>query len=140
MADPDRVARIRAYLEQHRNTYDRDALRQQLLADGYADRDIDLAMTQVYGNDVEASMSSSRAVLTLPLVILGTVLLNSGACFASLRTVGIVPIGIGVVLELIAAALLWNRQPTVARGIIWGVPIWLILTIALVFFVLSQLG
>ena len=49
MTAPEELAQIRAYLEQHRATYDREALRRKLLADGSTPAVVDLAITQVYG-------------------------------------------------------------------------------------------
>ena len=78
MADSQQVARIRDYLEQHRQTYDRDALRQQLLADGHPAEAVDLAIAQVYGvqvtGPVQQPARDTRAKLAL--VILGTLLVN----------------------------------------------------------------
>ncbi|HSH77239.1 MAG TPA: hypothetical protein VLA19_01755 [Herpetosiphonaceae bacterium] len=45
----ERVARIRAYLDQHRSVYNADALRRKLLADGHERREVDQAMAQVFG-------------------------------------------------------------------------------------------
>ena len=52
MADSENVARIRAYLEQHRQTYDKQALRTKLLNDGHDPAAVELALAQVYGFEV----------------------------------------------------------------------------------------
>ncbi|GAC1655126.1 MAG: hypothetical protein NVS4B8_30280 [Herpetosiphon sp.] len=52
MADPEAVARIRFYLDAHKATYDREALRRQLLADGHDPALVDQALTEVYSVDL----------------------------------------------------------------------------------------
>jgi len=59
MADLEETARIRAYLEKHRATYDRAALRRKLLANGFTASAVDQAMTEVYG---EAGLAPSGPV------------------------------------------------------------------------------
>ncbi len=49
MADPAEVARIRAFLEQHRQTYHRSALHAKLLDEGHDPSAIEEALAQVYG-------------------------------------------------------------------------------------------
>ena len=55
MTEPEEVARIRAYLEQHRATYDREALRRKLVAEGSTPEAVDQAMTEAYGSADNAS-------------------------------------------------------------------------------------
>jgi hypothetical protein len=140
MTDSDRVARIRAFLEQHRDTYDRDALRQQLIADGHAPQDIDLAMAQVYGLQVApqslpaVERDASFNTTQFALVIIGTMVLNAvllcGALAAaanselsgtSLTTL----LGTSLLLPLLAeggaAWALRQRNRAVSRGLMWGV-------------------
>ena len=50
MGEPNHdIARIRAYLEEHRAAYDQAVLRQQLLDDGHDPQAVDAAIAQVYG-------------------------------------------------------------------------------------------
>ena len=142
----EQIARIRAYLQRHRDTYDRDALRRQLLDDGYSAEEIDAAMAEVYGDERAATVSSST-MLALPAVIFGILVLNAGACIISALSDGLIPLNIGfaplvttLVLEGVVVALLWTRRPVLARSIMWGLIIWLILTVALIMFIMFQLS
>jgi hypothetical protein len=139
MSDPDRVARIRAYLEQHRDSYDREALRQQLLADGHDPQAIDLAMAQVFGLQVgpqpnaTAERDASFNTTQFALIIIGIVALNFLLlCGAFSATVNLISDGTDFTILLAASTLLpllieggaaWalrRRNRTVSRGLMWG--------------------
>lgn len=78
MTEPEEIAQIRAYLEEHRITYDREALRRQLLADGYSPYTVDLAITQVYSSaDVPpAARLSGSPLLLYSLIVIGILFVN----------------------------------------------------------------
>jgi hypothetical protein len=130
MADPQQVVRIRDYLEQHRQTYDRDTLRQKLLADGHPAEAVDLAMAQVYGVQITGSVprapGTSRKKLALALV--GVFFFNYLAVPAILSALPdifgsytLLAFPLVVVLEILAAVLLRKRDRSLARGFGWGV-------------------
>ncbi len=144
MAEHDDAARIRAYLEEHRATYDRAALRTKLLEDGYDAELVDLAMAQVYGFEVApatpppADTMRRRVILIavgtfvanysiLPALVIGV--LNAGdfggSSFLSLFSIfGVVPLVL--LLEGLAVLLLRRRDATWARGLGWGLMVSLI--------------
>ncbi len=129
--DPAEVERMRSYLEQHRNIYDREALRRKLLSDGHAPQAIELALAQVYGLTVAAAdaphdPASSRGpflvslfgVLLLNFVAgctLATIFFNSG-----LPTPSIFLMGALIPLEAAMMAYFWRRNRPVARGFMWA--------------------
>lgn len=127
MADDATVARIRAYLEQHRYTYERDVLRQKLIDDGAPPQAVDLAIAQVYGFDVQGTSTPAATsnVLTIVLLGFGVFLLNYAASFLTLAASNgseyalIVP-AVLALGELVAAIVLWRRRPPIARGLAWG--------------------
>ncbi len=131
MAEQDQVARIRAYLEQHRQTYDRDTLRNKLLSDGHDRQAVDLAVAQVYGFDVPPSPTPPQKLpasnLKFILAIVGIFLFNYLALplivgFLT-QTLGDSLILLGVAalaLEIVAGFALRRRDPQLARGIRWG--------------------
>lgn len=130
MADAEYVARIRAYLEQHRNEYDRDALRQKLLSDGHPPQLVDVAMAQVYGFTVAPNAPPVQRDPALPLVLtivgvfllnyilLGialTVLVNSDTISAAYWAFLLL-----IPLEVGASIVVRRRNRPVGRGILWG--------------------
>jgi hypothetical protein len=153
LAEPDDTARIRAYLEQHRATYDRAALRAKLLEDGHDAESVDLAMAQVYGFEVTppGSPPSSPPVddtrKRVILIAVGTFLANysilpalaigvvgtgnfAGSSFLSaFSVVGVVPLVL--LLEGLAVLLLRRRNATWSRGLGWGLVVSLIPLIGL---------
>jgi hypothetical protein len=145
VADPENVAHIRSYLEQHKATYDREALRAKLLADGHDAIAVDQALAEVYGaaNQPPRPVSRNTLLLTV-LVVIGTVLLNSGICIVSLRSTGVlgglVPLLLGFALEAVAAIVLWRRRPAVARGFVWGIGVSVLIVAGLFAFVIIALS
>lgn len=139
MADHDRIAHIRAYLEQHGDTYDRDALRQRLLADGHDPEAVDLAMAQVYGLQVTPQpapgidQGSSYNTTLFVVVMIGTVVLNI-ILFCSAGSITArgfledqaltLAVGLGLlsplVIEGVASLLMRRRNAAVSRGLMWG--------------------
>lgn len=130
MSDAEYVARIRAYLEQHRATYDREALRQKLLADGHPPQAIELAMAQVYGFQVQNTAPTVQRDPALPLILtlIGIFLLN----YVLIGLVVGLEINRGgdggilwlllllIPIEVGAAIVVRRRNRPVGRGIIWG--------------------
>lgn len=130
MADPEYLGRIRAYLEQHRQTYDQAALRQKLLSDGHPESVVDLALAQVYGYDspppspaVERSSGLSIA-LTVLLTFIGTYVLlglligisaNDSSGLSLFLLLAVLP------AQIIAALLVRRRNRPLARGLAWGI-------------------
>ncbi|HEX6293199.1 MAG TPA: hypothetical protein VFZ66_28715 [Herpetosiphonaceae bacterium] len=139
---PDSVERITAYLEQHRQTYTQEALRQKLLADGHEPQAVDLAAAQVYGFAVRPSgkpeVSDRRTVV---LTALGLFVLNYVVWMAlGLISFNVAPIEILwliptlVVLEIAAAVAARTRSRAVARGLAWGIAISMLPVVALALF------
>jgi hypothetical protein len=149
MAEHDDAARIRAYLEEHRATYDQAALRAKLLEDGHDVEQIDLAMAQVYGFEVAPASpppadNSRKSVILiavgtflanysiLPVLVIGVLSAGDfgGGSFLSLFSIfGVVPLVL--LLEGIAVLLLRRRNATWARGLGWGLVVSLIPLIGL---------
>ena len=78
MAEPEKISEICAYLEEHRATYEREALRRKLLADGFTADVVDLAMTRVYGS-ADTGVITSKALgkpLLYYLLIIGILFVN----------------------------------------------------------------
>lgn len=131
MAEPDQVERIRAYLEQHRYAYDRDMLRKQLLADGHAPENIDLAMARVYGFQVGSTQQATPATSNTRYVLagIGVFLLNVFALpFVLSLLSGSVSFAImselyaaAMLAEIIAVAVLRRRNRPLARTLGFGV-------------------
>ncbi len=143
MADPEHVARVRSYLEEHRGTYERQALHAKLLEDGHDPEAVELALAQTYGFEVAPSSPPPPAGNTttgLLLAITGTLLFNYVLLpiliVVLLRFVvadpdgffigGVVPAVLALVVEIVAAVALRGSRPAVARGIGWGILISLI--------------
>lgn len=148
MADPDNVARIRAYLEQHRQTYDKQALRTKLLNDGHDPAAVELALAQVYGFDVGPSPAPvvQDASRGFGLTVLGTLLFNylllpimigglvrfGSSTGGSLLTAAVLPLLIALLAEIGLAVAVRRSRPGVARGLRWGIVLSLIPVAALV--------
>jgi hypothetical protein len=150
MPDSEQVARIRAYLEQHRQTYEREALRQKLLADGHDPQAVDLAMAQVFGLQIAPAPSSGGFRLGRPgyiLLIVCTALLNililPAAVVLMLRLGGnlsgtsllvgsLAPLMVVLLLETLAILFLRGRSPQVARGLVLGLGTSLALVVPMV--------
>ena len=136
MTEPDRIARIRAYVERHRNTYHRDALRRWLIAEGYTAEDVDQVMAEVYADEAEnmaaseklRSISLSNAVAVLNMVFMCFALYIVVPFFVSEPFAGDYRLLLGgfilsvlpLVIEGAAAWILRNRNPTVSYGLKWG--------------------
>lgn len=130
MGDSEQLARLRAYLEQHRATYTQEALRKQLLADGQPAQQVDLAIAQVYGFAVPGTTAApappaqtTRIILiaaaTFLVNYLGIPLLLWG--LAQIRNDAALLLAFAPLLvELGAAIGLWRRNRTVARGLAWA--------------------
>jgi hypothetical protein len=143
MADAEHVARIRAYLEEHRSTYTREALQAQLLADGHPREAVDLALAQVYGFEVSPAGQSppplapppsttGRVVLIALGVFFGNYLLLAVASYllsslldmidgSLLGLLGLIPLVL--LAEGIAARVVRKKRPVLGRGLLWGVGI-----------------
>lgn len=131
MADPEHVARVRAYLEEHRQRYDQNALRSQLLASGHPEAVVDLALAQVYGYDpppATAATPPQRSWLWMALTILATMIgtyvvlvllfglaLDSSNALVIFSPLLLLPLQIGVAL------LVRRRNHPLARRLIWGI-------------------
>lgn len=129
MADPAYVARIRAYLEQHRETYDQTALRAKLLADGHPVTAVDLALAQVFGYEppaLPATPPVSGTGLLLPIVA------TFFATYISIGVLTVLSFSLSIdwilflvpavlPLEIVAALVVRRRNPQLARGIAWGI-------------------
>lgn len=142
MADPEHVARIRAYLQQHGGTYEQEALRAKLLEDGHDPEAVELALAQTYGFEVAPSSppAGGNTTTRLLLAITATLLFNylllpilvllllqiGGSSDATFLAGGIVPVLLALVAEIVAAIALRRTRPAVARGIGWGILISLI--------------
>lgn len=121
MTDQDRLAQIRAmrdYIEQHRATMDRETIRQHVLAEGHDPETIRIALYLVYGPRLPPS-----EVWEVVVVCLSTVVLNI-IVWVILAPPPIVPLLATmlsfVLLESVAALVLWRRNRTVARGLLCG--------------------
>lgn len=142
MADPENVARIRAYLEQHRQTYDKQALRVKLLSDGHAPAAVDLALAQVYGFEVTpgAKPVAEEVRGGFGPALLGTLLFNylllpigvvlllrfGSDAGVSFLTGAVLPLLLTLLVESGAAFGLRRSHAGVARGLRWGILISLI--------------
>jgi hypothetical protein len=129
MADSEYVARIRAYLEEHRQTYDQAALRAKLLADGHPESIVDLALAQVYGYEppptpAPPQRSGLPLWLTIVLTFFGTYVvlallfgaaIDSSNGFVTLSPLLLLP------LQIIVTLLVRRRNRQLARGLAWGI-------------------
>lgn len=127
------VDRIRAYLEQHKQTYTREALRERLIQDGHNPQAVDLAIAQAYGfqvsNTTPAPPQTNRTqfILTIAGVflfnyIVWTILLVVGLNNSdSVLTIGLWAVPIMLIVEGMAAAVLRGRNRTLSRGLSWGI-------------------
>lgn len=136
------VDRIRAYLEQHKQTYTREALRSRLIEDGHNPQAVDLAIAQAYGFQVSSTspppgVNRTRLILTIAGVflfnyvvwaILIALTINSSAA-------GFWAVPALLILEGIAAAALRRRDRTLSRGLTWGIGLTVLplVTLALLF-------
>jgi hypothetical protein len=130
MADSEYVARIRAYLEEHRQTYDQAALRAKLLTDGHPESVVDLALAQVYGYDpppatpAPPQRNGPPLWLTIVLTFFGTYIvlallfgaaIDSSNGFVTLSPLLLLP------LQIIAMLVVRRRHRQLARGLAWGI-------------------
>jgi hypothetical protein len=135
----DSVARIRAYLEQHKQTYTREALQRKLLEDGHNPQAVDLALAQAYGFQVAAGSAPPQSqIKTVILTALGLFVLNYvvWAIIAALTIdssfgLGLSLIAGSVLLEVAAAVALRSRNRGVSRGLAWGIAMSLLPIVAL---------
>ncbi len=138
MPDADDIARIRAYLREHGATYERDALRTRLIADGHSPETVDLAIAQEYGFAVTgaAPPPDTRNRGRIILVAIGVFLVNfvvlplvigllaqqvNAAAFGNflIGSIGLVVLALAV--ESVAAVITRRRDPVLSRGLTWGV-------------------
>ena len=162
MPDADDIARIRAYLREHGATYERDALRTRLIADGHAPETVDLAIAQEYGFAVTGAAPSApsnrgRIILVaigvflvnfvvLPLVIGLLAQQVNAAAFGNflIGSIGLVVLALAV--ESVAAAITRRRDPVLSRGLTWGVLLTLlpvvgsVLLLGICIIVLTRMG
>lgn len=130
-ASAGEVQQIRSYLEQHRDTYDREALRRKLLSDGHSPQAVDLAFAQAYGLPVNAAQAPSdppenRAPFLATLF--GVLLLNfvASCLLTTIMFTNNVPpenallMAVLIPLELAIMAYFWRRNRPVARGFMWA--------------------
>jgi hypothetical protein len=137
--DPESIARIRGYLEEHRRVYDRDALRNKLLADGHPVQAVESAIAQVYGFEVKPTdPPRPRHTTTVVLTSLGLFIVNyiiwfliTVSTFQSDSLAALILIPALLLLEGVAAFALRRRNPSVARGFTWGIAISLLPIVAL---------
>ena len=129
--EPATVEQIRRYLETHRGTYDREALRQQLIKDGQPREAIDLAFAQVFGLSVTAAPALAQQPSSngrIFLIFLGVTALNlvlsGGLAYAATLTeqvlVALLP---GILLlgaEIAAMVRYRERNRALSRGIMWA--------------------
>ena len=129
--EPANVERIRAYLEQHRDRYDREALRRQLLTDGQSREAVDLAIAQVFGLQVTAAPNATpvkTGTRTVVLTFLGLTLLNLVAATglgyiatdADQLALALVPGLLLIGLEIAAMVYYRPRNRPRSRGIMWA--------------------
>lgn len=139
-ARPDSVARIRAYLEQHKQTYTREALQRKLLEDGHDPQAVDLALAQAYGFEVAATGAPppQSRTQTIVLTALGIFVLNyvlwaliSALTIDSNFETGLALIAGMVAVEVAAAVALRSRNRAVSRGLAWGIALSLLPVVAL---------
>lgn len=137
------VDRIRAYLEQHKQTYTREALRDRLIEDGHNPQAVDLAIAQAYGFQLSSTsrppeMDRTRFIL----MIAGVFLFNYifWGIIVALIIVGQNPvwlwaIPVMLVLEGVAAAVLRPRNRSLSRSLALGIGISLLplVTLGLLF-------
>ena len=137
MADPEDVAPIRAYIEQHSKTYNRESLRRNLIRDGHDPQAVDTALEQAYGSGAGVpTAQASRAGLYFFLAILAGVAIHAVLVFVVIMLVVNGPsdgwlwpiIGLPVLGELVAIVVLWRRNTRIARGLAWGLAVPLIVT------------
>jgi hypothetical protein len=137
---PDAVARIRAYLEQHKHTYTRDALQLKLLEDGHDPHTVDLALAQTYGFEVattgtppQQSQITTVILTAMALFVLNYMLWGVIGAFTvdSRFGLGLSLIAGTVVLEIATAIALRSRNRAVSRGLAWGIAISLLPVVAL---------
>lgn len=136
------VDQIRAYLEQHKQTYTQEALRRQLIEDGHNPQTVDLAIAQAYGFQVRSTPAPPeenrrRFVLTIVGVFLFNYIVWAILIAVTLNTSlgGLLAVPVMLILEGIASAGLRRRDPTLSRGLSWGVGLSVlpIATLALLF-------
>lgn len=136
------VDRIRAYLEQHKQTYTREALRERLIQDGHNPQAIDLAIAQAYGFQVSTTPAPPETNRTqFILTIVGVFFFNYivwAILFAltiETNAAGLWAIPVMLIVEGIAAAALRRRNRTLSRGLSWGIGLTVLplVTLALLF-------
>lgn len=137
------VDRIRAYLEQHKQTYTREALRERLIEDGHNPQAVDLAIAQAYGFQLSSTPAPPEMDRTrFILVIAGVFLFNYifWGIIVALVIVGQSPawlwaIPVMLVLEGVAAAVLRPRNRSLSRSLALGIGVSLLplVTLGLLF-------
>lgn len=128
MSDPEEVARIVAYLQRNRYTYQRSVLHEKLLADGHAPAAIEEAMRLVYGAEASTSawpeFRASRVLIGLACYGM----LNLALFALMMATVASIvePYGswlVALVFALIVGGIVfavWRRQRDLAVGLLIG--------------------
>jgi hypothetical protein len=137
------VDRIRAYLEQHKQTYTREALRERLIEDGHNPQAVDLAIAQAYGFQLSNTaappeMDRTRFILTIAGVFLFNYIF--WGIIVALVIVGQSPawlwaIPAMLVLEGVTAAVLRPRNRSLSRSLALGIGVSLLplVTLGLLF-------
>lgn len=130
MADPSEVARIRAYLEQHKNTYTREALHEKLRADGADPAAIEAALAQLEAERTATNGQRRRfnpalayvgLVTFVPLnvfLFFGVGLLTSSLTSGPLAIIP--PVAFALAVLLVVGLAYWRRWYSFAAGLIVG--------------------
>ncbi len=137
MHDPELIARLRRYLEEHKSTYTIDALRKKLIAEGVAPDAVDLAISQSFPNAYAGPAGTPPApprrgwsVLTILLVIGASAIFNAGLIFGGgllmiVEDAWTFPVLFGgltiLVAEITGAVLFSKRNSAVTLGLILGI-------------------
>jgi len=139
MHDEELIARIRSYLEQHRDTYTVDALRAKLVSEGLPPDAVDLAIAQVFPNaygapglaaGTAAPARKKWSFLTILGLIAGSAIFNAALVFGGgwlmiVNDVLVVPVLIVgtmiLVAEIVGAVLVSRRNASVTLGLVLGI-------------------
>lgn len=140
MGDADQLARARAYIELHQQTYTEQALRRKLLDEGFDPQIVDRALAEIAAERRAVPISPRRTAGVVGLAAAGTTLVDSAACIGALNQgFGLTPILIGVALQIAAIVALWSGRRPIAQGMLIGMVVWMLGTILLILLVASQL-
>lgn len=134
MAEQDQQARIRAYLAQHQTTYERPALRQKLIDDGYDPALIDAALAELDATTTgRPAYRFSAGSVYLGLIAFGLLnFLTSTFALGGLMDMGVnvlYPALIFIAITLALSGLaFWLRRPNLAAGLLAGYVIMTVLS------------